>query len=73
MQYLMTLPIENFRLFCCVANSLEDGGLSRIGSANDKDAKTLSELSNMSGSYVLSFYIPCSLESGIGKRHFSLG
>ena len=36
----MTIPIENFRLFCCIANSLEDGRLPRIGAANDKDTKT---------------------------------
>ena len=46
-EYLMTLPAENFRLFCCIANSLEDGCLPSIGTANDKDTKTPGELSNI--------------------------
>ena len=69
----MTLPIENLWLFCCIANSLEDGCLSRIGAANDKDAKTRGEHSNISCSSLLPFYIVCSLEFSIGKRHLSLG
>ena len=73
MEYLMTLPIENFRLFCCIANSLEDGCLPRIGAANDKDAKTPGEISKTSCSSLLSFYILWSLKFGIGKRHLSQG
>jgi len=69
----MTLLIENFRLFCCIANSLEDGCLSRIGAANDKDTKTRGAVSKIFCSSPLSFDILCSLEFGIGKRHFSLG
>ena len=69
----MTLLIENFRLFCCIANSLEDGCLSCIGAANDKDAKTPGEPSNILCSSPLSFYILCSLEFSIGKRHLSPG
>jgi hypothetical protein len=73
MEYLMTLPIENLRLFCCIANSLEDGCLPRIGAANDKDAKTSGDASKILCSSLLSCYILFSLEFGIGKRHFSLG
>ena len=73
MAYLTTLPIENLRLFFCIANSLEDGCLSRISAANDKDAKTLGVPSNILCSSPLYFYILNSLEFGIGKRHFSLG
>ena len=69
----MTLAIENFRLFCCVANSLEDGCLPRIGAANNKDAKTPSEPSNILCLSQLSFYNLFSLEFGIGKRHLLLG
>ena len=36
----MTILTENLRLFCCIANSLEDGCLPRIGTANDEDTKT---------------------------------
>ena len=73
LEYLMTLPIENFRLFCCIANSLEDGCLSRIGAANDKDTKTRGDPSKVLCSFLLSLYILCSLEAGIEKRHLSLG
>ena len=73
MEYLMTVPIENLRPFCCIADSMEDGRLSRIGAANDKDAKMPGEPSNMLCSSPLSFYILCSLEFGSGKRHLSLG
>jgi len=69
----MTLPVENFRLFCCIANSLENGCLPRIGPANDKDAKTPGEQSKILYSSPLSFYILCSLEFDIGKRHLSPG
>jgi hypothetical protein len=69
----MTLLIENFRLFCCIANSLEDGCLSCVGTADDKDAKTLGKPSNILCVSPLSFYVLCSLEFGIGKRHLSLG
>jgi len=65
----MTLLIENFRLFCCIANSLEDGCLSRIGAANDKDAKMWDAVSNILYSSPLSFHIRCSFELGIGRRH----
>jgi hypothetical protein len=71
MEYLMTLLIENFRLFCCIANSLEDGCLPCIGAANDKDAKTPGEPSNILCLSPLSFYALFSLEFGIGKRHLS--
>jgi hypothetical protein len=73
MEYLMTMPSENFRLFCCMANSLEDGCLPRIGAANDKDAETCGEPSNVLCSFPLSFYILCSFEFGIGKRHLLPG
>jgi hypothetical protein len=73
MEYLMTLLVENFRLFRRIANSLEDGCLPRIGAANDKDAETRGEPSNSLCSFPLSFYILCSLEFGIGMRHLSLG
>ena len=69
----MTPPIENFRLFSCIANSLEDGCLPRIGAANDKDAKTRGERSKNLCLSPLSFYIICFLEFIIGKRHLSLG
>ena len=69
----MTLLIENFRLFCCIANSLEDGCLSSIGAANDKDAKTLGSPSNILCSSLMSFYILFSLEFVIRKRHLSPG
>ena len=69
----MTFLIKKFRLFCCIANSLEDSCLSRIGAANDQDTKTRREHSNFHCSSPLSFYILCSLEFGIGKRHLSLG
>ena len=72
MEYLITLLIENFRLFCCIANSLEDSCLSRIGAANDEDAKTWGKPSNVLCSYPLSCYILCILEFDIGKRHLSL-
>ena len=68
-EYLMTPFIENCWLFCCIANTLEDGCLSCIGTANDKDAKTLGELSNIFCLSLLSFNILCSLEFGVGKRH----
>ena len=69
----MALPIENLGLFCCIANSLKDGCLPRIGAANDKDAKTRGEPSNILCSSPLSFYFLCSLELGSGKRHLLLG
>ena len=71
MEHLVAVPIENFRLFCCVANSLKDGCLPRIGAADDKDAKTPGEPPNILCSSLLSFYIPCSWEFGIGERHLS--
>ena len=57
----MTLLIENFWLFCCIANSLEDGCLPRVSTANDKDPKTVSSRSEMLCSFPLSFYILRSL------------
>ena len=65
----MTLLIKNFRLFCCFADTLEDGRLPCIGAANDKDAKTPSERSNILCSSLLSFYVLCYLDFGIGKGH----
>jgi len=73
MEYLMTLLIENFRLFCCIANPLEDGCLPCIGAANDKDTKTRGALPNILYPSPLPFDILCSLEFSIGKRHLSLG
>ena len=69
----MTLPIENLRLFCCIANSLKDGCLPRIGAANDKDTKTRAERSNNACSALLSSNILCSLEFSVKRRHLSLG
>ena len=69
MEYLTALPIENFWLFCCIANSLEDGCLARISAANDEDTKTLGEPSEPFCSSLLSFYILCFLEIDTGKRH----
>ena len=69
----MTLRIENSRPFRCIANSLEDGCLSRLGTANDKDAKTLDKRSNISCSSLLYFYVPYFLELSVGKRHLSPG
>ena len=43
----MTLPIENSRLLCCIADSLKDGCLPRIGAANDKDTKAPGPLSDI--------------------------
>ena len=71
MEYLITLPIENFRLFCCIANSLEDGCLPCIGTANDEDAKTRAD-SKILRSSLLSFYILYSVGFNIRKRHLSL-
>ena len=68
----MALPIENFWLFCCIANSLEDGCLPRIGAANDEDVKVLGVISKIVRPYLLSFYILCSLGFNIGKGHLSL-
>ena len=69
----MTLLIENFRLFCCIANSLEDGCLPRIGAANDKDTKTTGPVSEILCSFPLSFNILHWLDFSTGKRHFSTG
>jgi hypothetical protein len=52
MEYLVTLLVENFRLFRCIANTLEEGGLSRIGAANYKNTKTHGERSNVLCSYI---------------------
>ena len=73
MEYLMSLLIENFWLFCCVANSLEDGCLPCISATNDEDAKTCSEPSSILCLSLLSFYILRSSEFGIGKGHLLLG
>ena len=69
----MALLVENFGLFRCIANSLEDGCLPRIGPANDEDAKTCGEFSNILGSSLLSFHVLRSLQFGIRVRHLSLG
>ena len=71
MEYLMTIPIENFRLFRRIANSLEDSCLPRIGAANDEDTK-IHSVSKIARSSLLSFYILCSLGFNIGKRHLLL-
>ena len=68
----MTLLIENFWLFCCIANSLEDGCFPRIGAANDEDAKVRGAASKIARSSLLSFYVLCSLGFNIGDRHLSL-
>jgi len=73
MEYLMTLLIENLWLFCCIANSLEDSRLPRIGTANDKNTKTPSPLSDILCSFPLSFDILHWLDFSIGKRHFLMG
>ena len=73
MEYLVTLPIKNFRLFCCVANSLEDGCLPCIGAANDKNTKTLRPVSEFLCSLPLSCDILHWLDFSTGKRHFSMG
>jgi len=73
MEYLMTLPIENFRLFICIANSLEDGCLPRISAANNKDTKTPGPHSDPLCSFPLSFDILHRLDFSTGKRHFSMG
>ena len=67
MEYLMILLIVNSRLFCRIANSLEDGCLPGIGTANDKDTKTRAKPSNISCSSLLSLH---TLEK---IRHLSLG
>ena len=67
----MALPIENFWLFCCIANSLEDGCLPRIGAANDEDTKTHA-VSKIARSSLLPFHMLCSLGFNIGRRHLSL-
>ena len=68
----MTLPVENFGLLCCVANSLEDGCLPSIGTANDKDTKTPGPRSDILRSSALSFDILHWLDFS-GKRYFSMG
>ena len=69
MEYLMTPLIEDFRLFGCIANSLEDGCLPRIGASNDQDAKTRRGVSNAACSVSLSTIYIVFLEVGTGKRH----
>jgi hypothetical protein len=69
----MTLPIKNFRLFCCITNSLEDGCLPRIGTANDKYTKTSGTLSDGLCSFPLSFNILHWLDFSTGTRHISMG
>jgi hypothetical protein len=73
MKHLITLPAENFRLFCCIANSLEDSCLPRIGAANDEDTKTPGSPSEVFCFPVLSFNILHWLDFGIGRRHLSMG
>ena len=73
MEYLITLLIENFGLFCCIANSLKDGCLPCIGAANDKNTKTLGPVSEFLCAFPLSFDILHWLDFSTGKRHFSMG
>ena len=68
----MTLLVENFRLFCCIANSLEDGCLPRIAAADDEDTKTPGSPFDILCS-LLPFDVLHWLEFSIGKRHFSMG